>query len=311
MTENPSAGPQVELAPWLALAALPNGADAVGQEVRARLAALRLRAYGTTGDPIEHEAPDIDAPVAVVLPGRSPSLRPLVLSARLDRREPAALAALAAALAVPSLLADADLERDVVVVFTREDDVVEAPNAGRSLTTTHAGGLERWFEQQRRHDVKAAVLLAPIVRPVAAHADLIEVAGVETDARMPTVLHGCAPPGSHLVLTRHGPDGVPFATYEAPYLRIGTARSAPAGAPGGTSADLADLERLAGRTAIVAATLLARLDGARLPGPYNGYDSTDVELAAATEALGPLAAAFGGAPRTRGDLDRIVAALGL
>jgi hypothetical protein len=297
-------GPTIALAPWVALARGPEGADAVDREVRARLHDLPLRAY----EPGAAEPPEGSDAWAVTLPGHAPSLPPLLLAARTDLHDPAGLAGLVATLAVPALLAGAHLEHDVVVVVTgrwRDGGASGANGAAGGDRATTTSALAGWFEHRRRHDVKAAVVVARL-RP-ARLGDLIHVAGVETDARLPTVLEGAAPPGRHLVLGRHGADGLPFAAHGTPYLRVG-GPPGPATRPGGDG--LADLERLAEHAARLVATLLLRLDAARLPGPYGGYDSTGAEIAALSAALGPRAGAFGGPPQGRADLDRILAHLG-
>jgi len=296
MLDPSTPGPTIALAPWIALAGGPDGADAVDREARARLRTLTLRAYqdGAT------EPPEGSDAWAVTLPGHAPPLPPLLLAARTDLHDPAGLAGLAAALAVPALLADAGLERDLVVVLTGRG---RGGSDGGARATSSA--LAGWFEHRRRHDVKAAVVVTRL-RP-ARLGDLIHVAGVETDGRLPTVLEGAAPPGWHLVLGRHGADGLPFAAHGTPYLRVG-------GPPGGAASQagdgLDDLERLAAHAARLVATLLLRLDAARLPGPFGGYDSTGVEVAALTAALGSRAGAFGGPPQGRADLDRLLAQLG-
>jgi hypothetical protein len=307
--------PRFALAPWLAVRDHASGPDALRTLLRERLAGLALRAYdaaaGGGGNLVGR------------LPGRSPSLRPVVLLARTDLLDPSALAALAAAVAVPSLLAGALLDRDVLVVLADDAPGPEDPGSHRDGRARAAPapprrpGARAWFEHQRQHDVKAAVVVDPLhpARWTPPGGDLLRVHGIETDARMPGVVDGAAPQGCHLVLARHGDDALPFAAHALPYLAVGGAirpagtgdAAAPppargAAAPTDAAAPTrADLERLTAHAARLAATLLARLDGARLPGPFHGYDSTPHELAAYGAALGE---ALGDPPRTREDLER-------
>ncbi len=120
------------------------------------------------------------------------------------------------------------------------------------------------------------------------------------------MLEGAAPSGWRLVFGRQVDDGLPFADHRTPFLQVGTPpRAAPDADP-----DVVELEHLATHAAQLAATLLRRLDGARLPGPFAGYDSTDVEVAALGAALGARAEDFGGPARGRDELDRVLARLG-
>ena len=106
--------------------------------------------------------------------------------------------------------------------------------------------------------------------------------------------------------TRHVDDGLPFAGHGVPYLRVG----APAA---GTRARRphrpAGRGPARGRAAAWTVALARELDGARLPGPYAGYDSTSYEIDATTRALGPMLATLGGPPTGRADLDRLATRL--
>ncbi len=260
--------------------------DGGGAAVRAYLR-KRLALAGTV--PYAPRARDRDdGPLVAWLPGREPDRRPLVLTARTDLSGASALAGVAAVLtALPSLLA-ADLERAIIVALS---DV------------SRDGGLAHWFDHVRRHDVKAALTigrLAPGLRM--GDDDVLEVAGVETDARLPHVLDTAPHPGLRPWPTRHVDDGLPFAEHGLPYLRLG----APALGPvRGSRIDLAGGARLAARAADWAVALVRELDGARLPGPYGAYDSTPYEVAATARALGPALEGLGGAPQGRADLDRL------
>lgn len=262
------------------------GASAVRAYLRKRLAMAGAVPYGPRTRDRD------DGPLVGLLPAIEPDRRPLVLTARTDLSSSSALAGVAAVLtAVPELVA-ADLERAVIVTLCDE---------------SRDDGMAHWFDHVRRHDVKAALSVGRLVPgPSVDGDDVLEVAGVETDARLPQVLDGAAHPGLRPWPTRHVDDGLPFARHGVPYLRLG----APALGPvGGARIDVAGGARLAARAAAWTVALARELDGARLPGPYAGYDSTPYEVAAATRALGPVLATLGGPPTGRADLDRLAARL--
>jgi hypothetical protein len=262
------------------------GASAVRAYLRKRLATAGAVPYGPRARDRD------DGPLVGLLPAREPDRRPLVLTARTDLSGVSALAGVAAVLtAVPELVA-ADLERAVIVTLCDE---------------SRDDGMAHWFDRMRRHDVKAGLAIGRLVPgPQVEGDDVLEIAGVETDARLPQVLDAAPHPGLRPWPTRHVDDGLPFARHGVPYLRIG----APALGPvRGARIEVAGGARLAARAAAWAVALARALDGARLPGPYAGYDSTPYEVAAATRALGPALAALGGPPTGRADLDRLTARL--
>ncbi len=247
--------------------------------------------------------------VIVALPGREPDRRPLVLTARTDLSGVSALAGLAAVLAaVPDVIARG-LERSVLVTLFDESPLPARPNVVGPARHGRPGGQGAlgWFEDGLGHDVKAALVIGRLVpghRVVGD--DVLVVAGIETDARMPKVLHDVAHAGCRVVPTRHLADGLPFDGRRIPYLRVG----APAlGPTRGRRVEIGAAARMAAHAARLAVSLATRLDGARLPGPYGSFDSTAFELEAAHRALGPVFAELGGPPACRDDLDRITARL--
>jgi hypothetical protein len=246
-----------------------------------------------------------DDHVIAVLPSCEPDRRPLVLTARTDLSGVSALASVAAVLAaVPGLIA-CRLERAVLVALFDESPP-PWPRAEASRGSRPSGhGAQAWFEDGLGHDVKAALVIGRLVPgPRVAEDDVLVIAGIETDARLPPLLTDAAPPGCRLVPTRHLADGLPFDGHRIPYLRVG----APAlGPTRGRRVDVAAAVRLAAHAAHFVVTLATRLDDARLPGPYGGFDSTAFELEAAQRALGPVLDEWGGAPTGRDDLDRLTA----
>jgi hypothetical protein len=262
------------------------GASAVRAYLRKRLAVAGVVPYTPRARDRD------DGPLVGWLPGREPDRRPLVLTARKDLSGASALAGVAALLAAVPGLHAAALERAIVIALT---------------DATLDGGLTYWFDHVRRHDVKAALTIGRLVPGLrVGDDDVLEIAGVETDARLPQVLDAAPHPGLRPWPTRHVVDGLPFADAGLPYLRIGAAALGPAR---GARIDRGDGARLAGRAAAWAVALGRGLDGARLPGPYGGYDSTPYEVAATTRALGPALDALGGPPAGRADLERLAAHL--
>lgn len=236
----------------------------------------------------------VEGPLVAALPGREPDRRPLVLTARTDLSGVSALAGVAALLAsLPGVL-EARLERAVIVALFDE-------------SRPDAAGAAHWFEVGRRHDVKAALVagrMAPWRR--IGHDEVLPVAGAETDARLPDVLEGAAPAAARIWPTRHVTDGLPFAAHGVAYLRVGAAALGPGRGP---RTEPADAARVAGLAAATLVTLAARLDAARLPGPYGGFDSTAYEVAATARAFGPALEALGGVPSDRAGLDRLASTL--
>jgi hypothetical protein len=314
-------GPRIELAPLLALGERADAASALRHHLHERLAEEPVQPYATAsprteatatgaerdGTPEPAARADGAGNLAVRVPGRLRELRPLVLLTRTDRLDPPSLAGLAATLAVPALLVDSGLDRDVIVVLA-DDGRPSAATDG--APPPQRPGARSWFDRQRRHDVHAVVVIER-VRPsrwAAPGADLLRVAGIECDARMAPVADGAAPADCRLLLARHAADGLPFAEHEIPYLRVGAAHDPTASVAASEPLCVADLERVAAHAARLAATLLARLDVARLPGPYGGLDTTTLELAAVGAALGDRFDVIGGPPRTSADVERLLVA---
>lgn len=281
-----------------------------------RLDELPLLPY-LHADAAQGEHPPLN--LVSVIRGRERDWRPLAIAVRYDLLNPSLLAGVVAALAASRQLAEARLDRDVILALF--DDGVHAKDG--ALAPEHAEqegraperpGAKAWFGAQLRHDLKAAVVIGRLSPTMPATADgerLLVVAGVETDARLPAVLEGAAPMGTRVVPTHHVPDGLPFAEHGVPYLRVGCrsvgpkAVSLPPDDEAWSADSLAELAQRAVLAAALTVELLKRLDQARLPGPYRGYDSTEFELSAVSDALGSTLPTVGGRPAGREDLDRI------
>lgn len=283
MEPDPSAAARADLDALVDLAWGDGGAAAVRAFLRKRFATDGCLPYAPRTRDRD------DGPLVAWIPGREPDRRPLVLTARTDLSGASALAAVVAVLAAVPRLVAARSDRATIVALCDE--------------ARPGGGFARWFDEGRRHDVKAGLVLGRLVPGVRVDGDdVLEVAGVETDARLPDLLDEVRPTGLRPWPTRHVVDGLPFAGHGVPYLRLGQPALGPTRGP---RVDVAAAARLAARTGAWVAALAVALDGARLPGPYGGYDSTAYEVAATSRALGPALADLGGAPVGRDDLTRL------
>ncbi|CAN5668941.1 hypothetical protein BH23DEI1_BH23DEI1_21270 [soil metagenome] len=176
---------------------------------------------------------------------------------------------------VPRL--QAALERGVIVALL--DDA--APRRHRDTAT----GATVLLSDQRRHDLKAAVVLDRLGRRRAAGSvppdGTVFVTGCETDARMPSVLGGAERHDLRFAPVHRRYRGeialsAPFVDAGLPYLEL----FGPHDADGlDTREETLDFTHLARLVPVVEA-LIRRLDVARLPGPFEGYDSAPFELEA-------------------------------
>jgi len=226
--------------------------------------------------------------VLAVVPGADRHRRPLVLATHYDGRvgSPGAgdnAAAVAVVLATVPRLAAAGLDRGVIVALLDEG----APPRYRDTAT----GATVLLGDQRRHDVKAAVVLDRLGRrdaePPAPAA--VYLTGVETDARLPSALASLARPEPRLVPVhrryRHDvPASEAFWEARVPYLELYGGRWAGHGTAYDTPAQL-DFALLTELVSVVE-EIVRRLDAIRLPGPFEGYDSAPFEADGLRSALG-------------------------
>lgn len=315
MDADPGLGLVAELGAFRELANGTSSRMDVRSHLIDRLEALPVVPY-LRADPV-HAAEGDHPPLnlVTVVRGRERDWRPLAIGARYDLPNPSILAGVVAAMEACRQLAAARLDRDVILALF-DDGVLSRDGvpSDEGAPSPERPGAQAWFAGQLRHDLKAAVVLGRLSPTEPASADgerLLVLAGVETDARLPAVLEGAAPLGARLVPTPHVPDGLPFAQHGVPYLRIGCRAAGPKAValPPDHEAwshdSLAELAQRAKLAAALTVELLRRLDQARLPGPYRGYDSTEFELSAVSDALGSALTTVGGRPAGREDLERI------
>jgi hypothetical protein len=241
-----------------------------------RLGDLELQSY--TGDGYLARFGSSGANVLGAIHGADRHRRPVVLATNYDgaRGSPAAsenAAAVAVVLAVVPRLAAASLERGVVVALL---DDTAGPRQRDGAT-----GATVLLSQQRRHDVKAAVVLDRLGHGTTDGGEVtLFVTGAETDARMPGILDAVARDGLRLVPV-HRRDrrdvtvSAPFAAAGVPYLELCGGHWSGHGTADDT-ADRVDVGLLVDLVDVVEA-LVRQLDTVRLPGPFEGYDSSAFE----------------------------------
>jgi hypothetical protein len=264
------------------------GHAAARDHVARRLGEIGLPTYAGTGYLAPFGAGRVN--VLAAIHGADRHRRPVVLATNYDgvRGSPGAsenAASVALVLAAAPLLQAARLERGVVVALL--DGV--APPRHRDAAT----GASVLLSEQLRHDVKAAVVLDRLGNPgddprrAADVVPAVLVTGAETDARMPDVIadatgNACACVPVHRRDREDVAVSAPLVAARVPYLELHGGHWSGHGTPRDTP-DRLDLPRLAGLVALVAA-LVRRLDAVRLPGPFEGYDSSAFEAEARRRA---------------------------
>lgn len=233
------------------------------------------------GDDLEARDPSGIVNLLGVVPGRERHRRPLVLASHYDgppdsvgAGDNAAAAALVVALAAD--LASLRLERDVIVALLDGGDL-ERP-------ASLAHGAEVFMRSQRRHDVKAAVLVDRIGHAVPARQGpgLLAV-GVESEPRLPALLDALsAAPLTIAPIARRRLGVAPAADAlradDTPYLWISAGRAPHHRGPDDRPEHLDDAALVA--TLDMVRTLVEALARTRLPGPCGEHAIDEFERAA-------------------------------
>lgn len=218
------------------------------------------------------------ANLLAVVPGRERHRRPLVLTTHYDGPpgSPAAGdngAAVALVVALCPLLAARRLAHDVIVAL------LDAGDRERRPSEPH--GAEVFVREQRRHDLKAAIVVDRLGhRPIPAPAPTLLAIGAECDQRLPSLvaaLHTRAPyvaPVARRALAR-APALDAFRDQAITSLWL-TGGSAPHHRTGADLPALLDDEVLAG-TARHLRSLLERLATTRLPGPFGDHATYELD----------------------------------
>lgn len=247
-----------------------------------------------------------------VVPGTGVASEPVVLIAHYDTCGPLPgaddnAAAIAILLEAVAPLRERKLPRPVLVAFP---DAEEPPHClGPDM------GSVRFYREQRQGPVHAAIVLDLVGHdvPVPGLEDLLFATGMESDGDWQGAVEAAAAAAALRfvpVLNRYVgdvSDHHAFRLARQPYLFLSCAHWEHYHAPTDTAEKL-NYEKMAEICAFLveAADCAAR---AAMKGPFEGWDSTPVELAYMREAMAPLLSRLGIALRNRADIDRAVAML--
>lgn len=258
------------------------GHEAARNFLRGRLGELGLSPYAGTSFELPYDTAHHGRRTNLVglLPGRDPSLPPVLLGAHYDTCgvQPGAddnAAAVAAVLAaVPSLRA-AKLQRAVVVALF---DAEEPP-----LYLTDDMGSTRFYEQQRTGPIGAAIVLDLVGHrvPVPGVEDLLFALGAESGPDVAAAVRAAAAPTGVRVLPvphHHAPDLSDHAVFrrEGRQFLFLSCGHGPDYHEVTDTADKVDWEKLAAVSGYVTA-LVRGLDG-KLLGPAAPQDTTALEV---------------------------------
>ncbi len=258
---------------FAALGPRPSGsaASAAAAEILTRaLVARDVRPYH--GGSIALPPVDGIVNLAVVVPGSERHRRPLVLASHYDgpAGSPAAGdngAAAALLVVLAPLLAQRRLERDVIVVLLDAGDADHVP--------VRALGAELFVRHQRRHDLKAAIVVDRVGHRSGAAVPPLLLVGAECDPRLPPALdalHATEPevaPVPRRYLER-APAVDAFREQGIPALWLSGGRAPHHRGPDDRTERLDDA-MLEGTAAQLLA-LTAQVAATRLPGPCGDHD---------------------------------------
>lgn len=272
-----------------ALGPRPSGSQALARARDVLQAALTdTGALPYLGDDLTATNPSGGVNLLGVIPGRVRECRPLLLTTHVDgpAESPGAGdngAAVAALVSVVGRLSERALERDVIVALVDGGDPSARPRPapGRRRSGAHddAHGLAAFLRHQRRHDLKAVVLVDRVGHQVdAAVAPPLLVIGAESEARLPSLLASlpAALPGcAALARTElaEAPAADALRTQGLPYLWLTAGRTPWHRGPGDTPERLHRPSLDAVVDLLIA--LIQRLSQTRLPGPVGEHDLAD------------------------------------
>lgn len=210
--------------------------------------------------------------LAAVVRGTERHRRPLVLASHYDGppASPGAgdnAAAVALLVVLTPLLAQRRFERDVIVVLLDGGDPDHAP--ARAL------GAEHFVRHQRRHDLKAAIVVDRIGHHPGPSVPPLLLVGAECDPRLPPALDGLHATAPEVAPVRHrhlerAPAVDAFREQGIPALWL-TGGRAPHHRGGDDRIEHLDEGMLAG-TAVKLLALTDHVAATRLPGPCGDHD---------------------------------------
>ncbi|MCB9755337.1 MAG: M28 family peptidase [Myxococcales bacterium] len=289
------------------------GHAAARRHLLARLSALALAPYRGA-----HEWPyggGRFVNLLATLPGATPGLAPVLLAAHYDTcgRQPGAddnAAAVAILLEVARRLRGRGLARDVVLAFF---DAEEPPHF-----LSPQMGSTYFYRAQRAGPIHCAIVLDLCGHdvPIPGCEDLLFITGAESDPGLESVVRDAsATPGVRTVatLTRYIGDLSDYHAFRVdrrPYLFLTCARWEHYHMPSDTPEKL-NYGKMAAIAAFVERATIGA-GGRPLDGPFEGYDTTPLELELLRENMAPVLGMLGLRPRGRADIDRLIpAAMGL
>lgn len=257
--------------------------------------------------------------IVAMVPGGDQSLEPILLGAHYDTcgSFPGAddnAAAVAIILDVAADMAQSSRDRSVVFALF---DAEEPPNF-----LSHSMGSIRFYEDQRLTDFHCALILDLVGHdvPVSGLEDLLFVMGMETDYGLGEVIKDCSA-GPYIrvlpTLSRYVGDMSDhhvFRVNEVPYLFLSCGTWEHYHRPTDTPENLnyGKIEAISSYLSVIASAIAMK----QLAGPFEGYDSTDIELDYIRSVISPVMAQMGSpiGIKDRRDIDllanRIMAYLG-
>jgi hypothetical protein len=278
-----------------------------------RLKGMGLAGYG--GDSFEHPY-EADGQrftnIIARLPGSDPSLAPVLVAAHYDTAGswPGAddnAAAMAIALSIVEPLRERRLERDVLLAFF---DAEEPPNF---LTSTM--GSVHFYHRQRTGPIHCAVAMDLVGHdvPLPGLEDLLFITGMESDPGLGEIIQATPPrQGLRVVPALNAyigdlSDHHAFRLDRRPYLFLSCGHWLHYHQSSDTPEKLNY-----GKMAAISEFLVDAVEDIAakpLDGPFEGYDTTPIELEFMRRSIGPLAAALGLKLESRADIDRLAVLL--
>lgn len=246
------------------------------------------------------------------LPGARRSLPPVLIAAHYDTCGPLPGAddnasAIAIAFAMVGPLRERELHRDVIFAFF---DAEEPPHF---LTPTM--GSTHYYENQRDEPIHCAVVLDLLGHdlPIPGHEDMLFVLGMESDKGLASVIERTSGPESLRVAAVPNQyigdmsDHHVFRIHQRPYLFFSCGQWEHYHLPTDTPEKL-NYEKMERITRYLV-DIVAAVSAEPLAGPFEGYDSTPLELALMRRHAGPLADEMGMVLNSRDEFRSFVEAL--
>ena len=291
------------------------GHDATRAYLVARYAATDLQPYGDAFELPYAESGLRFTNLVAVAPAADASVvdaAPLLVAAHYDTvaDSPGAddnAAAIAIALEVAWRLVERPAARPVVIA---QFDAEEPP-----YFHSRVMGSTYFHERQAHTPFHAAIVLDLVGHavPVPGIEDVVFMTGMESDPALERTVTGLAPIDGVRVVTAHNryvgdmSDHHTFRLAQVPYLFLSCGRWAHYHAPTDTP-DRVDWPKCTAMADLVEA-LIRDVASRALDGPWEGYDTTETDIATMRASLGPLLDSFGTRLESRPDIDRVVALL--